>query len=129
MCPNSETGEVTSKKVHEKVQKRENNYVFTRNLEKETEVVDNDDLLLNDFEKLISSCKFPNALVFFKAHEHGKFNRISIVAKMFLGVQASEACVERMFSFAGHILANKRRKMGIQLFENLVFLKINENYL
>ena len=51
------------------------------------------------------------------------------LAKKFLGVQASSACVERMFSIAGHIFTNKRRRTGVKLFENLVFMKLNENYL
>jgi len=49
--------------------------------------------------------------------------------KKFLGVQASSAWVERMFSIAGHIFTNKRRRTGVKLFENLVFMKLNENYL
>ena len=40
-------------------------------------------------------------------------------------VQCS-ASVERMFNFAGHIFSNKRRRTGVKLFENLVFLKLNE---
>ena len=51
------------------------------------------------------------------------------LAKKFLGVQASSACVQRMFSIAGHIFTNKRRRTGVKLFENLVFMKLNENYL
>ena len=51
------------------------------------------------------------------------------LAKKFLGVQASSACVERMFSIAGHIFTNKRLRTGVKLFENLVFMKLNENYL
>jgi hypothetical protein len=49
------------------------------------------------------------------------------LAKQYLGVPASSAGVERMFSIAGHIFSVKRRRMGTQLFSELVFLKLNEN--
>jgi len=34
-----------------------------------------------------------------------------------------------MFNISGHIFSNKRRRTGETLFENLVFIKLNENYL
>jgi len=34
-----------------------------------------------------------------------------------------------MFNISGNILTNRRRKTGIALFENLVFLKLNEDLL
>jgi len=45
------------------------------------------------------------------------------------GVPASSAAVERMFNISGHIFTNRRRKTGIALFQNLVFLKLNEQFL
>ena len=41
---------------------------------------------------------------------------------------ASSACVERMFSIAGHIFTLKRRRLGIQVFMDLVWLKLNEAF-
>jgi hypothetical protein len=54
---------------------------------------------------------------------------LSILAKKFLGVPASSAAVERMFNISGHILTNRRRKTGVELFQNLVYLKLNEELL
>ena len=34
--------------------------------------------------------------------------------------------VLRMFSISGHILNNKRRTTGVQLYEDLVFCKLNK---
>jgi hypothetical protein len=49
------------------------------------------------------------------------------LAMKYLGVPASSAGVERMFSIAGHIFSVKRRRMGTRLFSELVFLKLNDN--
>ena len=70
MCPNQCGNAQAAKKVSEVVQKRENYYVFTRNSEKVTQVIDNDDILLKEFEQLISSCKFLDVLDFYKTHGH-----------------------------------------------------------
>jgi len=51
------------------------------------------------------------------------------LAKKYLGVQASSAGPERMFSIAGHIFAEKRRKLGVRTFSDLVVLKLNEKHL
>ena len=49
------------------------------------------------------------------------------IAKKYLGVPASAAHVERMFSIAGHIINIKRRRMGVKLFTMLVMLKLNDS--
>jgi hypothetical protein len=51
------------------------------------------------------------------------------LSKKFLGVPASDADVERMFNFSGFIFNPKRRSLGVDNYENLVFLKLNETYL
>jgi hypothetical protein len=51
------------------------------------------------------------------------------VLKKVLGVTATSASVERIFNFSGNISSNKRRKLGIKLFERFVFLKLNEKLL
>ena len=48
------------------------------------------------------------------------------LTEKFLGVPASEAEVERMFNISGHIFNSKRRSLN---YENLVFLKLNEQFL
>jgi len=45
-----------------------------------------------------------------------------------ISVPASSACVERMFSIAGHIFSLKHRRLGIQVFMDLVWLKLNEAF-
>ncbi len=51
------------------------------------------------------------------------------MAKKYLGVQASSAGPERMFSIAGHIFSDKRRRLGVRVFSDLVVLKLNEKHL
>ena len=49
------------------------------------------------------------------------------MAKKYLGVLASSASVERMFSISAQIFSNKRRRMGAKMFSELVFLKRNDD--
>jgi hypothetical protein len=42
----------------------------------------------------------------------------------YLGVQASSAAVERMFSISGHKFSLKRRRLGYAFFTDLVFFLI-----
>ena len=77
---------------------------------------------------LVSTCTNLECLKFWKENEY-QLPRLSKLAKKFLGVQASSCQVDRMFSISGHIFSNKRRKTGVRLFENLVFLKLNEDFL
>ena len=49
-----------------------------------------------------------NPLEWWKDNEED-FKWLAILAKKYLGVQASSAAVERMFSISGHIFSNKRR--------------------
>jgi hypothetical protein len=67
-----------------------------------------------------------DALDFWKIYEH-MFPELSKLAKRYLGIPASSAQVERMFSIAGHIFNPKRRRLGDIFFCNLVFLKLNED--
>ena len=67
-------------------------------------------------------------MVFWKNNEY-KFPEFARLAKKFLGVPASEAEVERMFNLSGHIFNPKRRSLGVDNYENLVFLKLNEQFL
>jgi hypothetical protein len=69
-----------------------------------------------------------DALVWWKSNQF-RFSVIADLAKKYLGVQASSAGPERMFSIAGHIFAEKRRKLGVRTFSDLVVLKLNEKHL
>ena len=110
-------------------QLRTNNYVFYKTPNVNLyEKVDSFDLTVNTSCNLVESGDYKDALDFWRLNER-KFPELSKLAKKFLGVQASSASVERMFNFAGHIFSNKRRITGVKLFENLVFLKLNEEYL
>ena len=67
-------------------------------------------------------------LDFWKQNEF-RFEVLAKLAKKYLGVQASSASVERMFSIAGHIYSLKRRNLKVSNFMTLVFLKLNESLL
>jgi KRAB domain-containing zinc finger protein len=54
-------------------------------------------------------------LASWKANEH-RFPALALLAEKFLGVPASSANVERMFSIARHIFSLKRRKIGSCIF-------------
>ena len=85
--------------------------------------------LVDIFINTVSSGEFKQcALLFWKAHET-QYKAIALIARKFLGVPASSAAVERIFSISGHILSTKRTKMSIKLFTNMVFLKLNEDLL
>lgn len=43
-------------------------------------------------------------------------------------ILGSVAEVERLWSIAGNILSNNRKKMSPLFFESLLFLKVNRNY-
>lgn len=110
-------------------QLRSNNYVFYKKpILTPREKIEDYDISIDSYCSLIENGNFTDALAFWKLNEH-KYPELSQLARKFLGVQASSASVERMFNFAGHIFSNKRRRTGVKLFENLVFLKLNENYL
>jgi len=108
--------------------KRNENYVSYR---RESTLISNDcktiEDEINDFIRVLTDANFTlnSTLHFWKTNEY-TFKNLSKLAKKFLGVPASSAAVERMFSIAGHIFSCKRRRMGDTLFAILVFLKLNE---
>jgi hypothetical protein len=79
--------------------------------------------------KCISTGEFNDKcpLLFWKLYEN-KFQLLSALAKKYLGIPASSASVERIFSISGHVLSAKRSKMSVRLFALLVFLKLNEGF-
>ena len=113
--------------VHKKIAERDDNYIFYGETENAD---DNDDIerQIDDYFRTIKSSSFDCPLKFWKSNQY-KFPLLAKLAKKFLGIPASSASAERMFSIAGHIFSLKRRKMGMKIFCELVFLKLNENFL
>lgn len=116
-------------KINKNEKKRSQNYVSyrtcTSNLALNSNRIIEDEI--NDYIRMVSdeNFEFTDTLSFWKLNEV-RFKDLSKLAKKYLGVQASSAAVERMFSIAGHIFQAKRRKMGVDLFSIIVFLKLNE---
>jgi hypothetical protein len=108
--------------------KRKENYIFFRDTQTNSLKYDDHDLIIDEYARLIRSNEYLDSLLFWKCHQV-KFPTLAKLALKFLGVPASSASVERMFSIAGHIFSNKRRRCSARVFENLVFLKLNENFL
>ena len=84
--------------------------------------------MIDQYNKLSKMCESVDTLTFWKANGDC-LGDLAELARKYLGVQASSAGVERMFSIAGHIFSIKRRRMSSKLFSNLVFLKLNEKLL
>ena len=92
--------------------------------------IDDLDTQVKEYFLLIETNKYKDALLFWRLHyKSPSFVNLTKLAQKYLGVPANSAAVERMFSISGHILNNKRRKTGIQLYEDLVFCKLNEDLL
>jgi hypothetical protein len=72
------------------------------------------DTMITEFFAIVSKTSITCPLTFWKTYEH-QFFGLSKLAKKFLGVPASSANVERMFSISGHIMSNKRRRMSSKL--------------
>ncbi len=64
-------------------------------------------------------------LDFWKVNEN-RWPVLAKIAKKVLGVPASSAAAERMFSWSGHIFSTKRRCLKARTLAALVFLKLNE---
>ena len=82
--------------------------------------------MVKEYEAILKTSNFNCPLTFWKQY-HMVLPSLGQLAKKYLGVPASAAHVERMFSIAGHIINIKRRRMGVKLFTMLVMLKLNDN--
>jgi hypothetical protein len=91
-------------------------------------VYDDLDSAIASYTQFVSDTNYDDALYFWKVHE-SRWPNLANLAKKYLGVQATSASVERMFSISGHIFSTKRRRTSPKLFELLVFLKLNEHFL
>ena len=67
-----------------------------------------------------------NPLKFWKANQ-SRYPTLSKIARIYLGVLATSAPVERVFSHARNIMRPDRSRLLPKNFENLVFLKVNMN--
>ena len=81
--------------------------------------------MIRDYLRSAVRTELP-ALEFWKKEE-SNFPYLAKIAKKYLGVQASSAAVERMFSISGHIFSLKRRRLGDIMFAYLVYTKLNED--
>jgi hypothetical protein len=101
---------------------------FEVNETNEPKELDDYDIIIDKYASLIANSNYEDPLLFWKNNEYS-FPLLAPLAKRFLGVPASSASVERMFNISGHIFTSKRRRTSVYLYENLVFLKLNEHYL
>ena len=105
--------------------KRNDNYIFQPENNFEVDDIERE---IDEYIRTIKSTSFTCPLDFWKNNE-GKFPLLAKSAKKFLGIPATSAATERLFSIAGHIFSLKRRQMGAKIFAELVFLKLNEHLL
>lgn len=91
-------------------------------------MLDRYDLMIQDYLRVIHGNKYMCPMQFWSVHCK-TWPLLAEIAQKFLAVPATSASVERMFSISGHIFNPKRRKTGIRLFERLVLLKLNEQFL
>ena len=84
--------------------------------------------LIKDYTRLTAGNSYECALKFLKVNQN-TWPQLAELAKKVLGVPATSASVEGIFNLSGHIFSAKRRRLGMKLFERLVFLKLNEKFL
>jgi hypothetical protein len=109
---------------------RDNNYLCFEEDVESMAPLDELDNQINEYFLLTQGQEFNDALLFWKLyHKSPKFFNLAKLAQKLLGVPATSASVERIFSLSGHILGPKRRTTGVSLYEDLVFLNLNEELL
>ena len=103
-----------STKVSNKEQERNNNYIIYSSTNNSTPTkLDQKDVTIDAYIEMLKTNDTKNPLLFWKKYEF-TFLCLSELAKKYLSVSASSACVEMMFSISGHIFSLKRRSLGIQ---------------
>ncbi len=122
--------EQDGKKDHPVVAKRKANYIFFNDendcSDEKQVLLDKNDQAIKEYGRICQGHNHECVLTFWKQYQSA-FPGLSRLAKKYLGVQASSAAVERMFSISGFIFSERRRRLGAQFFENLVLLKLNED--
>jgi hypothetical protein len=111
---------IADKKPHKKKVERNNKYKkFPSSQPISIPVqLDNQDIVLDSYLGALETNQLVCPLYFWKKNEF-VYPELAELAKKYLSVPAS-SCVERMFSIAGHIFSFKRRRLGIQVFSDLV---------
>ena len=94
---------------------RPNNYVFYDE-EDYVQPEKSSATIIESYIKTARSNSTMSALDFWKKHQV-LFPSLATLAMKYLGVQASSAAVERMFSISGHIFSLKRRRLGYVFFQ------------
>ena len=103
----------------------ENNSSSSEVRNTENDCIDN---MIKDFIRFTNGNAYDCALKFWKVNQ-ATWPFLAELAKKVLGVPATSASVERIFNLSDHVFSNKRKRLGIKLFERLVFLKLNEKFL
>ena len=89
-------------------------------------VSDKVEKMINDYVNISNAITNVKALEFWKANE-SVFPTLAKFAKKYLSVPASSCSVERMFSTCNHIFSLRRRRLGVEYYQRLVILKLNEH--
>jgi len=112
------------------VEQMNQNFIFNTEPEAEECVKDRLDIMLEDYIRKSKACRTSTKcpLDFWKINE-SVYPELACLARKYLSIQASSGACERIFSLAGHIYQPKRRRLGISIFSDLVFLKLNEDLL
>ena len=99
--------------MHKNESKRKELYVNFDSEDSDSNVIDDMDTQINEYFALIKNGNFTNALDFWRVHQHTKnLQGLSKLAKKFLGVPASSAQVELMFSISGSVGDKTFRKIS-----------------
>ncbi len=103
--------------------------IFHSDKTKENIVPQLDDLdnKIDEYLNGINNLDEVDALKWWKSNQF-RFLIIAVLLRN-LGAQATSAGLERMFSIDCNIFAEKRRKLGVRTFSDLVVLKLNEKLL
>ena len=76
-------------------------------------------------EYLLEPVTKAGPLEFWAAHED-RYPRLSLLARKYLGIPASSAPVERLFSIAGKVFRQDRCRLSNDMFSRLMFIRCNK---
>ena len=84
---------------------------------------------LSPIDKLTAYIDDPSRITSLAEWKHSPFSSLKSVVKRVFSVQASSVPVERAFSQSGQIMSPRRGSMKDELFQSLVFLRMNKHRL
>ena len=95
---------------------------------------DDQDLFSNNSElspsdELTAYVEDPSRITSFTEWENRSLSSMKSVVKRVFTVQASSAPIERTFSQSGLIMSSRRTSMRDELFQSLVYLRVNKHLL